>query len=191
MATARRVSPRRLLSLLLMLGCGIEPEPHPQPVIRVQPSFICEGDRYATPILLDCTMSSAETHILPAAQPQEKHGAVSCEWEIRGSAYEVLSGTLTGESLEIALPGDHVAEVCLTVHDSDGNTATATEVIGLFVPQRQPCTAQRDCPADSLCVHTTMGGSCVSPCQTDDDCTAPCTVCSHGGCMPIGAEPPE
>ncbi len=95
--------------------------------------MVCQGDDYRTPITLDASSSSASLTLIPApATP----GAppLTYLWTLSGSAYRIVSGTLTSDKLVVKIAGDQPLQVDLNVQNGLGGSADTTDTISVTPP---------------------------------------------------------
>ncbi len=133
---ARRLAGTAVLGaavLALLDGAGACSGPPPaatSPVIVATPTTVCLGDDYRTPITLDGTQSTAALTLVPS--PAEAGAApLTYLWTLAGSAYRIVSGTLTSDRLTVRIAGDQPLQVDLNVQNSMGGSADTTATISV------------------------------------------------------------
>lgn len=188
---------------LLLLACGGPPPDTPSAVILLRPETVCEGDAYATPVVLDGTMSSRHLSLVPLPPEDTAYpdGATAIPltyaWALEGDAYTITSGTLTSDRLTVTVAGDRPLHVHLTTTNLAGGSASSLRTLPITVPTTWPrhCDADDDCPggACSIAVDAAAAdagptpGTCVGTvhCTTDAMCDA-CFVCDamQSACVP-------
>jgi len=109
-------------------SCGAPPPSVPAAVVEADPSAVCEGDGYRTPILLDASDSSPRLTLVPAAGDPDA-APLALEWRLSGAEWVLLEGDLASETLVVAIAGDRPLHVELEVRDAEGGTATALETV--------------------------------------------------------------
>jgi hypothetical protein len=118
---------------LLATACNGPPPPAPSPVILATPTTVCLGDDYKTPIMLDGTQSSATLTLVPAPVDANAPPLVYL-WTLTGSAYRLVSGTLTSDKLVVRMAGTEPLQVDLNVMNSMGGSADTTATVSVTLP---------------------------------------------------------
>lgn len=122
-------------ALIATLGCACNgpPPPAPSPVIMATPSTVCLGDDFKTVITLDGTQSSA----VLALEPLTFDGGappLTYAWTLAGSAYRIVSGTLTASKLTVTIAGNEPLQIDLLVQNTTGGSADSTATISVTPP---------------------------------------------------------
>ena len=130
------------------LACGGPPPPLPSPVILATPTTVCLGDDYKTRITLDGTQSSAALTLIPSP-PVAGAPPLQFVWTLAGSAYRIVHGTLTSDTLVVTIAGQEPLQVDLEVRNGSGTSAVATETVSVTLLDAGVCPLRRAGPAST------------------------------------------
>jgi hypothetical protein len=124
---ARGVS---LAGALAVASCAGPPPGPPSAVVLTNPATVCIGDDYRTPITLDGTQSGSALMLIPS--PGDA-GAPPLQylWTLAGSAYKVVSGSVTSSKLVVTMAADQPLQVDLRVTNGAGTPADGTATVSV------------------------------------------------------------
>lgn len=154
---------RQSWAIVVTLACSGPPPPSPGVVITANPTSVCQGDDFKTPVHLDSVGSSPElTLVFAAAQPDA--GTLNYSWSVTGAVCKGLPsdpnpcdvvidpssvdalGNLYNSDLLLTMAGDRPVYVSLTVTVAyaDGTTGGSSTAQGV-VPIT-PLDSSGHCP---------------------------------------------
>lgn len=120
-------------ALLALAACGEVATGGPSAVIRADPSAICLGDGFVTPVRLDGEQSRPRLSLVPQP-PSPGAPPLSWRWTLSGSDARIVEGGLDDSALVVLLRGDRPLHVGLEVSLPDRRAARSQATVAVTLP---------------------------------------------------------
>ncbi len=141
-----------IVGVVIAAACSGPPPTAPSAIININPSSVCVGDNFATPIHIDALGSSPRLTLV-YTPPDPDAGDLKYLWALSGDQVQgddgskEPDGTMDFDSVDLKMAGQRPVQVTLTVTNAAGGVTVSNATIPITplapdgtcpLPQAQP-----------------------------------------------------